>query len=248
MKRNSFSKKRIIHIGIIIFILVMAIALSVLLMFKYNVEGEKNLPFNIKNIKIISSAETTIMENNEDKWRAEMLQKNNIFFTIEKNNNYKKQDAIKRISFENFEVIKNNEKMVVEKYRPAKSVNDYIYTEEYKLENSIEYLGGQLTNAEAMQINNQGGLIGFSIVSKNLGEFIFNENEKIPSDGRLLSKAGINKEDIKFKISFDLIVETESGNRFKSNVILDLPTGDILNEGVGTLEKTDLNDIIFKRF
>ena len=138
--------------------------------------------------------------------------------------------------------------MIVNIYRPTTSVETYDYSDEYKIQDSLEYLGGQSTNTETLQINNQGGLIGFSITSDNLGEYVFDENEKLPSDGRLLDKAGIKSEDINFKISFDLIIETESNHKFKANIVLDLPTGNILEEGVGTLEDTELENVIFKRF
>ncbi len=248
MKRSSFSKKRIIHICIVAFILIMMIIISALLMLRYNVEGEKNLPFNLKGINIVSTAESNLTQDEEDVWHAGILQKNDIFFMIEKNSNYKKEDAIKKISFENFQEIKTNEDMIVNIYRPTTSVETYDYSDEYKIQDSLEYLGGQSTNTETLQINNQGGLIGFSITSDNLGEYVFDENEKLPSDGRLLDKAGIKSEDINFKISFDLIIETESNHKFKANIVLDLPKGNILEEGVGTLEDTELENVIFKRF
>lgn len=247
MKRSSFSKKRIIHAFVLIFILIMIILIASLLMFKYHVEGETNLPFILKKINIISTAESDLSQDEENIWHAEILQKNDIFFTIEKNSNYKKEDAIKKVSFENFQIIKTNENMIVEIYRPTTSASTYNYSEEYKVQN-LEYVGGQSTNTETLQINNQGGLIGFSITSDNLGEYIFSENEKLPSDGRLLSKAGIKSEDINFKVSFDIIIETESEHKFKANIVLDLPTGNILEEGVGSLEDTELQNIVFKRF
>lgn len=248
MKRSSFSKKRIIHVCIVAFILVMIILIAVLLMFKYQVEGEKNLPFNLTKINIVSTAESNLTQDEEDVWHAGILQKNDIFFVIEKNPNYKKQDAIKKVSFENFQIIKTNEDMIVNIYRPTISVDTYTYSDEYKAETSLEYAGGQSTNTETLQINNQGGLIGFSITSDNLGEYIFAENEKVPSDGKLLAKAGIKSEDINFKVTFDLIIETESEHKFKANITLDLPTGKILEEGVGTLEDTELTNVVFKRF
>ena len=63
-----------------------------------------------------------------------------------------------------------------------------------------------------------------------------------------LEKAGIKAEDMNFKITFDLIIETESDHKFKSNITLDLPTGNILQDGVGTLEDTQLENVVFKRF
>lgn len=247
MKRNSFSRKRTIHAFVLIFILIMIILIASLLMFRYHVEGETNLPFELKKINVISTAESSLTKDEEDVWHAGILQKNDIFFAIEKNSNYKKDEAIKKVSFENFETTKTNENMVVEIYKPTTSVNTYNYSGEYKIQ-SLEYVGGQSTNTETLQINNQGGLIGFSIASDNLGEYIFSENEKLPSDGRLLEKAGIKAEDMNFKITFDLIIETESNHKFKANMTLDLPTGNILQDGVGTLEDTQLENVVFKRF
>ena len=247
MKQSSFAKKRIIHTYIVIVIVIMILLIASLFMLKYHVEGETNLPFVIKKINIISTAESDLNQDAESIWHAGILQKNDVFFTIEKNSNYKKEELIKKISFENFQVTKTNENMVVEIYRPTITASTYNYSEEYKVQR-LEYQGGQSTNTEVLQINNQGGLIGFSITSGNLGEYIFSENEKLPSDGRLLAKAGIKSEDINFKISFDLIIETESNHRFKANITLDLPTGNILEEGVGSLEDTQLENVVFKRF
>ena len=248
MKRSSFSKKRIIHIYAIIFVVIVIVLFACALMFKYHVEGEKNLPFNLKKINIISTAESAINKDEEEMWHAKILQKNDIFFVIEKNSNYKKDETIKKISFENFKVQKSNEDMVVSMYRPTTSVDKYTYSEEYKIENLLEYKGGMNTNTEVLQINNQGGLIGFSVTSDNIGEYTFKEKEILPSDGRLLAKANVNSDNIKFEISFDIVIETNENHRFKTNMKIDLPTGNILEEGVGTLEDTDLEDIIFKRF
>lgn len=249
MKRSSFSKKRVIHTFVIVFILIVIILISALIMFKYTVEGEKNLPFNVTKINIVSTAESSLTQNGEEnEWNAKILQRNDIFFVIEKNTNYKKEDAIKKVSFENFQVIKNNKDMIVDIYRPTESMDTYDYSDEYKVKNSLEYLGGQSTNAETLQINNQGGIIGFSITSDNIGEYVFPKNEKLDVDGRLLAKAGVKEDDIKFQVLLDLIIETESGHKFKANIALDLPTGHILEEGVGTLEDTELENVIFKRF
>ena len=248
MKRSSFSKKRIIHIYAIIFVIIIILLIACALMFKYHVEGEKNLPFNLKKVNVISTAESALNQDEEGTWHAKILQKNDIFFVIEKNNNYKKDETIRKICFENFQIVKSNEDMIISIYRPTTSADKYIYSEEYKIQNSLEYQGGLTTNTEVLQINNQGGLIGFSVTSDNLGEYVFVENEILPSDGRLLAKANVESNNIKFEISFDIIIETNENHRFKANMKLDLPTGNILEEGVGTLEDTELTDVVFKRF
>ena len=247
MKQNSFDNKRIIHAYVIAFIVIIIILIAIFLMLRYNVEGEQNPPFILKKINIISTAESDLNKDEEEVWHAGVLQKNDLFFVIEKNSDYKKEDAIRKINFENFKIIKQNENIEVNIYRPITSVNTYSYQEEYKVDKILEFVGGQSTNIELLQVNNQGGLIGFSTISKNIGEYIFSENEKLPSDGKLIAKAGVNEENIKFKLSFDLIIETTSKHKFKANIVLDLPTGNILEDGVGTFEDTELNNVVFKR-
>ena len=248
MKQKDFAKKRIMHIYIIIFIVILLILSAATLMLKYSIEGETNLPFNLNKFDVISTAESKLIQDEKGVWHAQILQKNDVYFQIEKNSKYKKEETIKKISFENFEMKKENENININIYRPEISMEKYNYTDEYKINDSLEFTGGLNTNAETLQINNQGGMIGFSIITNNIGEYIFSENEKLPSDGTLLAKAGAKAEDIKFEISFDLVIETNSQNKFKSRITLNLPTGNILEEGVGRLEETELKNVIFKRF
>ena len=247
MKHSSFSKKRIIHIYIVIITIIILFLTVGLIMLKYNVEGEKNLPFIIKKISIVSTAESDISQDEEEKWHAGILGKNDIFFIIEKNENYKKEDTIKSIKFENFKIETTNEEMKISIYRPETNEFDYNHIEEFKIQDSIQFDGAQKTNNSVLQINNQGGVIGFSVCMEGLGEYEFTTNEKVPSDGRLLAKAGLLKEDVEFKISFDVIIETGKKIKFKGTVTLELPTGNILEEGVSTTEITDLENVVFKR-
>lgn len=247
MKQSSFSKKRIIHIYVVILIVIILLLTAGLFMLKYSVEGEKNLPFNLKKINIISTAESDIKKDEEENWHAGILQKNDVFLSFEKNKNYKKTDTIKEIKLENFEIAKSNENIDISIYRPKSNEYNYTYSEEYIVKETLQYEGSLETNIGVLQINNQGGTIGFSITENNLGEYDFSINEKVPSDGKLLAKAGLKNEDIKFTISFDLIIETGSANKFKTNISLELPVGNILEEGVSTSEDNNLEDIVFKR-
>ena len=249
MKQNSFFKKRIIHVYVIIFIIVLVLLTAGILMFKYHVEGEKNMPFNLKSISVMSTAQTEDIKNEGDTWKANLIQKNDIYFAFEKNSNYKKQDTIKKIKFCNFVINKETENGTVVIYRPSTNELTYNYkNEEYIVNDSLEYEGALSTNPEVLQISNQGGIVGFSILQKDIGEYTYNKEEKIVSDGKLLEKAGIDIENVKLEVSFDVIIETTLGYNFKSNVKLDLPTGNILQDGVSTKEDSELTNVIFKRF
>ena len=75
MNQSSFSKKRIIHTYIVIVIVIMILLIASLFMLKYHVEGETNLPFVIKKINIISTAESDLNQDAESIWHAGILQK-----------------------------------------------------------------------------------------------------------------------------------------------------------------------------
>lgn len=246
LNNNSINKKTINMYIFIIFIIIIFIVVGIL-MLKYHVEGEKNLPFNLTKIGIISTGDTVVTNDTEGNLKAELIAKNNIYFYIDKNPKYNKEEIITKILFDNFVITKTNEKGEVKIYKPSKNDNIYEYSEQYEIKDSLEYNGADVTNTETIEIGNQGGLIGLSIAIRNLGEYTPTKNEKLISDGTLLNKGNVTLEDTQIKASFDITIQTESGNKFKSNIILDLPTGNILQDGVNAIEKTDATQFIFKR-
>ncbi len=248
MEKNNIFKKKIIHVYILLFIVIVILVIAGVAMLKYHSEGETNLPFNVTKISIISTAESKLYQKEDESWASNIMQKNNIFITIQKNENYKKEDGIAKIVFSNFVINKENELGTVNIYRPSKENNEYTYSDEYIVNDNLEYTGSVKTNSETLQINNQGGVIGFSIASIDLGTYDVSPNEKIASDGTLLKKAGLKLEDIKMTVEFDLIIETESGKKFKSHLKYDLPQENILETGISKSEDTELKNVVFKRF
>lgn len=247
---NLKRKNRIIHIYIISAILIIALSTVFFIMYKYNIEGERNLPFNITKLIVISSAETENFEKQESIYQADVIQKNDIYIAIEKNQNYKKTDAIKEITFNNFKILEQSKIGKLNFYRTTtEGTKTFEYTENYLINNEIKYIGGKETNLqeEQMTIANQCGLLKISATIEDLGKLTYTENENITSDGRLLNKLNLKSEDIKTKISFDVIMKLSSGNTFKTTITLDLPTGDIVNEGVSTTENNNLEKLVFKR-
>lgn len=247
---NLKRKNRIIHIYIISAILIIALSTVFFIMYKYNIEGERNLPFNITKLIVISSAETENFEKQESIYQADVIQKNDIYIAIEKNQNYKKTDAIIEITFNNFKILEQSKIGKLNFYRTTtEGTKTFEYTENYLINNEIKYIGGKETNLqeEQMTIANQGGLLKISATIEDLGKLTYTENENITSDGRLLNKLNLKSEDIKTKISFDVIMKLSSGNTFKTTITLDLPTGDIVNEGVSTTENNNLEKLVFKR-
>lgn len=244
MSKHSKQNEKIIKKPLIIIALVIVIATIIIFSLRYNVEGEKNLPFIIANIRIISTAQADIVQNSQDDFN--IIQTNDFYFYFKKNPKYKKEDSISKVSFENFNIEKLTDKGIINIYKPALEIK-YLYDDEHKIENSISYNGGLSTNLPSLEIGNQGGSIGFSVALEDLGIYT-KSDDTITYDGTILSKLNLTNEDISFKISFDVIIETLSDKKFKSTIQFDLPIGNIIEEGRAFLDKNNLDDIVFKRF
>lgn len=241
-------RKKNKKIYIILFFLILIFCTTFFIMYKYHVEGEKKLPFNITKLVVVSSAKTEDIEVNENIYQANIIQKNDIFIAIEKNKNFSKEDAIKKITFNNFKIIEPGKVGEIKYYRTSLGENKFEYLENYQIKDSIQYLGAKGTDLkiENMTIANQGGLIELSFIISDLGKIIYSENDNIVTDGTLLNRLQLTKEALKAKVSFDLCMELTGGNTFKTTIVLELPTGDILKDGVCTTE-IDVEKLVFKR-
>lgn len=248
MDKLSEKRKKLIKICLCLALFIFFLATIIILVFRYSIEGEKNLPFNLISIKVASTATGNNNETSENYWDLDIIQKNDFYFYFEKNPDYKKEESISKITFENFEFRRTSDKGIVNIYKPNEDLINYHYTDEYKIDNSISYSGALNTNLHALEIGNQNGLIGFSIALTNLGNYTKNDNSDMVYDGTLLSKLDLTMEDISMEVSFDVIIETASNKKFKCTLYFDLPTGNIIEEGRFVLDKSNSPDIIFKRF
>ena len=57
---------------------------------------------------------------------------------------------------------------------------------------------------------------------------------------------GIANEDMKFKVSFDFVIELENKS-YRTTIVLDLPYGNITEDGTASHVITNLDQFIFKR-
>lgn len=244
----TINQNKKLNIGAYILILAIILALIAIffIIYKYQVEGENVPPFKISKMIVVSSAKTENLEINDGTYNTNILQTNDIKISIEKNSEYKKDAIIKRVVINNIQINPKETNGNVEIYRPSTGTKMYDYKEQYKIKDELVYLGAQETyiKGEELQISNQGGIIDFSIVLNNLGHLNYKENETIKVDGTLLKQIGIEK--IDYQVKFDLIVELESNIKLKTKITLDLPAGDILVNGIETLEQTEMKTV-FKR-
>lgn len=227
----------------IIVIIAIILFLFGIIILRYHVEGETNMPFQLSKISVISSSEGMDKEATDTKWAFDVYQSNDIFLYIDKNAGYAKTEAIKYVKIDNIQM---EQKGNIKIYKPDEKEEKLIFKnkEENEIQN-IEYIGSMESNIKQLKISNQGGLVAFRCSLNNLAEYTSNEEEI--NHHELLKKAGVTKEELALKITFDLTIKLEGGKEYKSTISLDFPTGDVIEEGTTSTEITEVKDFIFKR-
>lgn len=246
MKISELKGKKIVHICVILGIIVLILIIAGIIMLRYQVEGETNLPFELTKMIVVSTAESNEIEAVADtKWNFSVNQYNDIYLEIQKNDEYTKNINIKNITFENFVIEKNSGAENIKLYR-ANSEGKVVEDEAHLVGSSLTYKGEKETNLDELKISNQGSIILLRSVNQNVCEVRSND-EEIIHDGTLLAKGNANSEDVNYKLSFDVVIETSRDIKYKGNISIELPTGDVQTQGKTQLEKTDFSDVIFKR-
>ena len=246
MKISELKGKKIVHICVILGIIVLILIIAGIIMLRYQVEGETNLPFELSKMIVVSTAESNEIEAVADtKWNFSVNQYNDIYLEIQKNDEYTKNINIKNITFENFVIEKNSGAENIKLYR-ANSEGKVVEDEAHLVGSSLTYKGEKETNLDELKISNQGSIILLRSVNQNVCEVRSND-EEIIHDGTLLAKGNANSEDLNYKLSFDVVIETSRDIKYKGTISIELPTGDVQTQWKTQLEKTDFSDVIFKR-
>lgn len=235
------------HIIMVLLIIFAILFVVGVISLKYNVEGEGNLPFYVSKISIISNVEGVDAEDSTNKWNLKVNQNNDIYLYIKKNDNYKDTEIIENVKLNNFIIEQNSKIGEIKLLKPDSNVESIIFKNIAENEtDSIEYIGDMDSSIKEMKISNQGGLVVFRYAINNLGNYVSNDDEQI-NHSELLKKLNVNNDDLKFKVSFDIYITLNGGKVYKSNIDLELPVSDVVNQGTQSVEYTDLENIVFKR-
>lgn len=240
MKKNLFKK--------CVFFIALAIILMVVIsiMIKYEVEGEKILPYSISKILLVSTVDGKDLETLDSIWNIGVTQVNDIYMYIDKTMEI--DAVIKEVRFENFRITKAPEVGKVKLLRPTGEISNlYTYSEQDYLGSSITYTGGVIDDLKSLEISNTGGIVGFRFAVEDLGTFTSSEDVEIIYDGRLLSNLGLSLNQINFKTCFDVIITTSEDVSFKGTIDLEMPVEKVIEEGSSSREITDFSNVIFKR-
>jgi len=244
-KLKNLAKKKYFRIVLmIITIAIILFALSIIIL-KYNVEGETDMPFQLSKISIISSSEGIDKEAKDTKWAFDVYQSNDVYIYIDKNENHGKTEAIKSVVIDNIK-IESPKKDYIKIYRPDEQEEKVIFkNKEENITEAIEYKGDIESNIKQCKISNQGGIIAFRCSNNNLITYTSNEEEIKHEE--LLKKANITEKDLEVKMTFDLTIKLEEKKEYKTTIQLDFPIDNIIEKGTTSREVTDLSNFIFKR-
>ena len=241
MKEKIFKKCLFAAFLIILLMIVISI------MLKYEVEGEKELPFSISKILIVSTVDGQLNEDAENIWNIGITQVNDLYMYLDKTIEDEKQ-TIKEIKIENFVVHKNPNIGKLKVLRPTGEIaNLYTHSEQDYLNDKIVYTGGVIDDLKSLEISNNGGILGFRVAIDELGDIISNEGEEKTYDGKLLADLGLTVSEIKFNMSFDVIITTSEDISFKGTINLDMPIDTLIEGGISNKEITDFSKVVFKR-
>jgi len=241
--------KSAIKAGLAITVIILAIIMCITIIMEYNETGEKNMPFELSKITIVSTAEGMENKNNNENstWKFNIIQNNDIYFNISKNESYKKEEIIKNVKISNINIIEQPSIGNIKAYMPnSLEGRRFVYSNDYLIENELNYRGASKSNEKNLEIANQGGNFSFSLCNTEIGEFESNSETEINHNASLIQKMEKTEEDLKFKVSFDLTIELEK-KKYKTTIELELPCENMLTEGKATKVINNNSQFIFKR-
>lgn len=243
--------QRIKFIIAIIVVIVAAVFVAISI-FNYNKNGEKNMPFELSKIIIVSTARryegesAQPIENDGSIWNFDVVQNNDMYIEIK--NNTKNDEKIKNVKISNIQITQNPNKGAIRVYMPnSLDGARYTYTDEYEVAESLTYRGSEENSYKDLHINRNGGQLSISFTNKELGKYSSGEDTEVTYDGRMLAKMGYTDEDLKFSVAFDVTIELEDGKAYNGRVEANINCEGLVEEGTSKIEITDFSNIIFKR-
>lgn len=229
-------------------VVLIALMFTIFYMVQYEIEGEKNMPFEVDKILVISGADASEKETNEEnmKWNVDINQFNDIYVLFKKNDANNKGERISEVRVENL-VIKNTpNKGEIRMYKPSEDENKkFEYNENSAIDGKLIFTGDDETKNSSLKISREGGTIKFRIANTKVGEYVSNEGEEIQYDGTLIAKTDKTLEDLKANIKFDLVLVTDKLT-YRATIETEIPVGNILESGVSQ-KNIEVKNIVFKR-
>ncbi len=249
---NLFVKNKIKQ-GVTLLIILVALVMTIVLMATYYKYGDQNMEFYASEMIVVSSVDYSEIKKDDGeetehyKWDYNLNQYNDFYFYFTKNyeNNNQATSEIKSIKIENLQYKVAPKIGELKLIKPTGDENHRFNYKEESFVDEIIYTGEENSNFAKLEVNDQGGVVVFRIANVNFSELKSNDDE-IVSDGTLINKAGVNYDDLKFEATFDIVVNV-GYKQYRAKVDMELPYGNIAQDGITKLHQTDVSNIKFIR-
>lgn len=239
-------RQKAFHIAIILIIVFAILCIGGILILRYQVEGETNMPFKITKISVIQSVEGMENQGTGEKWNFNVNENNDIYVYLEKNSSYGKTEIIDSVEIKNINANKIKNLGEIKYYKPV--INEkrmFVNLPENEI-SEITYNGELESNIKEQKISNQGGIVAFRYAINNIAQYTSESDEQI-DHSQLLKLTNIQKEDLQTNLTFDLIINLNSGKKYQAPISVDIPTDEIIEKGTVGIDITELDNIVFKR-
>lgn len=238
---------------IVAVIVVICVIIGIYIRIKiYNQNGEKNMPYTVSKIIVVSTASKYEKDgegstpSTDSMWNFDIVQNNDVYIEIANNTTY--DEKIKDITIDNIQILEAPKVGNIKVFMPnSLDGARYTYTDQYQVSGSLTYRGSDESSYKNLQINRNGGKLSISFTNKNLQKYTSGEDTEVTYDGRMLSKQGLTSEDVKSKVAFDLIINLDDERKYSGRIELDLNCEGIVENGISEKEITDFSNVIFKR-
>ena len=171
---------------------------------------------------------------------------NDIYIYLEKNSAYGKTEIIDSVELKDIKAIKEKDIGKIKFYKPVTDEKRMFINQADSEMLGITYKGEMESNIKEQKISNQGGIVAFRYGINNISKYVSENDEQI-DHSQLLKLTNITQEDLQANLSFDMIINLNSGKKYQAPISFDIPTDEIIEKGTVGIDKTDLNNIIFKR-
>ncbi|MEI3401202.1 MAG: hypothetical protein V8R51_02075 [Clostridia bacterium] len=222
-------KQKAFHVAIIIIIISVILCVGGMLILKYEVEGESNMPFKITKISI-ESIEGLENESAGEKWSFRVNENNDIYIYIEKNFSYGKTEIIDSVEVKNIKANRQKELGELKFYKPVMDEKKMFVNQTENEITDIIYTGELESNIKEQKISNQGGIVAFRYGINNLSQYV-SENDELINHSQLLKLTNITQEDLQTQLTFDIIINLKSGKKYQAPISVDIPTDEIIEKG-----------------
>ena len=238
------SRKQTIKLVVAISIICLILITVGILMIKYEVEGETNMPFKLSKIIVVGTVEGVEKNESKKKWDFSIYQNNDIHFYIDQNKENTQDLLIKSIKVENINVIEEPQKGTIKVYMPnSEEGRLFSYDEQFEVKEKLEYKGASQSSSTNLTIGSKGGTALIRISNTDIGNYTSDKDKQIEHNASLLEKIETSKETYLYKIN----VPENTKLVFYSNITFfennnqTLPLGmDISQEGLINMDKYKL--------